>query len=253
MRRHLGDTISALIDIRVSDDQQNPCRRTLDQAACSLKHGNARAFGTDQRAGHVEAVFRKKKIQVVSRNPARNLRIALSNQIAVLIPQRFQSGVNPASPAAFPNDCVQFLIAGLTYFHSQAIVCQDLQFLDVVIRLPRHDRVHATRVVTNHSAQSATVMRSGIRSEGQVVLLSGVAQMVENYTGCTRATRRAGSTSKISAMYLEKSSTTATLQHCPAREVPPPRQRMGALNSRASVIAATTSSASRGSTTPIGT
>src|SRR5947209_16372332 len=26
-------------------------------------------------------------------------------------------------------------------------------------------------------------MRSGIRSEGQVVLLSGVAQMVENYTG----------------------------------------------------------------------
>ena len=183
MRHDLGHMIGALVNVGVSNNQQNPCRRTLDQAACSLKHGNARAFGTDQRAGHVEAVFRKKKIQVVSRNPARNLRIALSNQIAVLIPQRFQSGVNPASPAAFPNDCVQFLIAGLTYFHSQAIVCQDLQFLDVVIRLPRHDRVHATRVVTNHSAQSATVMRSGIRSEGQVVLLSGVAQMVENYTG----------------------------------------------------------------------
>src|SRR5438876_7626672 len=183
MRHDLWHMIGALIDLGIGDDQQNPCRRTLDQAACSLKHGNARAFGTDQRAGYVEALFRKKKIQVVSRTPARNLRIALSNQIAVLIPQRFQSGVNPASPAAFPNDCVQFLIAGLTYFHSQAIVCQDLQFLDVVIRLPRHDRVHATRVVTNHSAQSATVMRSGIRSEGQVVLLSGVAQMVENYTG----------------------------------------------------------------------
>ena len=28
-------------------------------------------------------------------------------------------------------------------------------------------------------------------------------------------------------MYFEKSSTTATLQHCPARLVPPPRARIG--------------------------
>ena len=33
-------------------------------------------------------------------------------------------------------------------------------------------------------------------------------------------------------MYFVKSRTTATLQHCPASDVPPPRQRMGALNSR---------------------
>ena len=29
-------------------------------------------------------------------------------------------------------------------------------------------------------------------------------------------------------IYFEKSSTTATLQHCPARLVPPPRERTGA-------------------------
>ena len=33
-------------------------------------------------------------------------------------------------------------------------------------------------------------------------------------------------------MYLVKSRTTATLQHCPASEVPPPRQSKGAPNSR---------------------
>ena len=54
-------------------------------------------------------------------------------------------------------------------------------------------------------------------------------------------------------MYLEKSSTTATLQHWPASEVPPPRQSRGAPNSRQTEIAARTSSASRGRTTPMGT
>ena len=53
-------------------------------------------------------------------------------------------------------------------------------------------------------------------------------------------------------MYFVKSRTTATLQHCPASDVPPPRQRMGALNSRQVAIAARTSSLSRGITTPIG-
>src|SRR5262249_2778448 len=56
----------------------------------------------------------------------------------------------------------------------------------------------------------------------------------------------------IPDMYLLKSSTTATLQHCPAREVPQPRGSRGALNSRQGATAASTSSTSRGMTTPIG-
>ena len=53
-------------------------------------------------------------------------------------------------------------------------------------------------------------------------------------------------------MYFEKSITTATLQHCPASEVPPPRARIGAPNFRASATVAMTSSALRGNTTPMG-
>src|ERR1700733_11654124 len=54
-------------------------------------------------------------------------------------------------------------------------------------------------------------------------------------------------------MYLEKSMTTATLQHCPERLVPPPRERTGAPSSRQAATVATTSASSRGRTRPIGT
>jgi len=70
--------------------------------------------------------------------------------------------------------------------------------------------------------------------------------------GWTRAVRASGSTSRISRMCLEWSTTTATLQVWPARLVPQPRGRTGAPCSRQAATAATTSSASRGSTTPIG-
>ena len=53
-------------------------------------------------------------------------------------------------------------------------------------------------------------------------------------------------------MYFVKSSTTATLQHWPARLVPAPRGSTGASNARHAATAAITSSASRGTTRPIG-
>ena len=53
-------------------------------------------------------------------------------------------------------------------------------------------------------------------------------------------------------MYLLKSKITATLQHCPARLVPAPRASTGAPYLRHAATAATTSSASRGTTRPIG-
>jgi hypothetical protein len=49
------------------------------------------------------------------------------------------------------------------------------------------------------------------------------------------------------------SRTTATLQACPARLVPAPRPSSGAPKRRQAATAASTSSASAGKTTPIGT
>ena len=42
--------------------------------------------------------------------------------------------------------------------------------------------MHAAGVVTDHAAESAAVMRSRVGSEGEVMFLSGVPQMIENHT-----------------------------------------------------------------------
>jgi len=71
--------------------------------------------------------------------------------------------------------------------------------------------------------------------------------------GWTRACRRRGSSATTAFMYFEKSKTTAWLTVWPARPVPQPRPSTGAPCSRQAARAAATSSASRGTTTPIGT
>ena len=70
--------------------------------------------------------------------------------------------------------------------------------------------------------------------------------------GCTRAVRASGSIATI-AFIREKSSTTAVLTAWPAIDVRAPTGSSGTSCSRQTAIAAATSSASRGVTTPIGT
>ena len=53
--------------------------------------------------------------------------------------------------------------------------------------------------------------------------------------------------------YLDQSMTTASLVHCPARLVPPPRDSSGTSCSWQTATAATAASTVRGTTTPIGT
>ena len=71
--------------------------------------------------------------------------------------------------------------------------------------------------------------------------------------GWTRASFVAGSIERTWLRYFDQSITTATLQQPPVRLVPPPRERIGAPCARQTATVATTSSTSRGITTPIGT
>ncbi len=71
--------------------------------------------------------------------------------------------------------------------------------------------------------------------------------------GSTTHTRRPVSTESSRLQNLLQSSTTAALQHWPARLVPPPRESSGTSNSRHTATASTAASGVRGSTTPIGT
>jgi hypothetical protein len=70
--------------------------------------------------------------------------------------------------------------------------------------------------------------------------------------GCTRAIRRAASTARIARRWRDVSITTARLVVWPARLVAAPRKVMGAPSRRHVRIAASTSSASSGQTTPSG-
>ena len=70
--------------------------------------------------------------------------------------------------------------------------------------------------------------------------------------GCTIAARPPGSTEMTSWQYLVQSMTTASLQHWPARLVPPPLDSTGTLKSRQTCTAAAAASAVFGTTTPIG-
>ena len=71
--------------------------------------------------------------------------------------------------------------------------------------------------------------------------------------GSTMHVFASGSTELTRRQYLDQSITTATLQVCPARLVPPPRDTTGAPCSRQTATAATPASMVRGTTTPIGT
>src|SRR5579862_3583209 len=71
--------------------------------------------------------------------------------------------------------------------------------------------------------------------------------------GSTRAQRSRVFTSSTPCMYFDQSSTMATLQHWPARLVPPPRDRTGAPYLRQAATVCTTSSLDLGATTPMGT
>ena len=81
----LGNMIGTLVNVGIGEDQQNPFGRAFHEAASGFKNGDAGAFGADERAGYMEAVFRKKIIQVVAGDAAGDFGKALPDQIAVLI------------------------------------------------------------------------------------------------------------------------------------------------------------------------
>ena len=89
--------------------------------------------------------------------------------------------------------------------------------------------MRAARVVADHAAERAAAVRGRIGSERELMRLGGVAQRIEHDARLdARESRWTGSISRIRFMYFVKSSTTATLQHWPARLVPAPRGRTGA-------------------------
>ena len=134
-------------------------------------------------ARHVKAAFGEQVVEVVSGNAARNIRKLAADLLAVAVGDGFESSVDFGAASAFANEAVEVVRAGRADVHALAAVSEDLQRLDIVVRLARHDRVHAAGVVADHASERAAVVGSGIGREGEMVLLGRRAKTVEDDAG----------------------------------------------------------------------
>ena len=183
MLHDLRDVVGAEIDIGPSDDEQHPRRRTLDEAASRFENRDASAFGADESARHVKAAFGEQVVEVVSGNAARNVGKLAADLLAVAVGEGLEAGVDFGAAAAFANEAVEVVCAGRADVHALAAVGEDLKRLDVVVRLARHDRVHAAGIVADHAPERAAVVSSGIGREGEVVLLGRARRLIEDDAG----------------------------------------------------------------------
>ena len=99
------------------------------------------------------------------------------------------------------------------------------------------------------------VIVAGFEAEvpGQAAAARVEDVQVDPGVGQQAAVRACGSTDATPWQYLDQSTTTAALQDCPARLVPPPRETTGTPCWRHTVTAVTPASTVRGTTTPTGT
>ena len=96
-----------------------------------------------------------------------------------------------------------------------AVIGEDVELLDIVRGAPGHHRMHAAGIVAEHAAERVVVVRRRVGAEGQMMLLGGVAQLVEHAAGLDRREARARDRFEMMLFrYFEKSISTATLQPC---------------------------------------
>ena len=95
----------------------------------------------------------------------------------------------------------------------------------------------AARVVADHPAKAAVIVGGRIRPPGQPVVAfanSRVAQFIAHRSGQNPRPALSVSTSRTPCIYFDQSMTTATLQHWPAKLVPPAARKKRRAKSPAS-------------------
>ena len=144
---------------------------------------NARAFCPHQRPRQMESVFRQEFIEIVAGDPARNSGISFTHLRGVSVANFRQPPVNLGATAALAKNHLEIAGARAAHFHPGAVIKQDIEFLDVIDGLTSHQRVGAARVVSDHSAQGATAVRSRVGREGEPMRFGLGAQNVQHYPG----------------------------------------------------------------------
>jgi hypothetical protein len=72
---------------------------------------------------------------------------------------------------------LQLRLARSTNAHPKPVISEDIEFFDVINRFSAHHGMRAARVVPDHSAEGTVLVSCRIRSEGEVVALSGIIEV----------------------------------------------------------------------------
>ena len=168
------------VDVRVPEDDEHARRRAPDETHLRREHEGARAFGADERARHVEPVLGEEPRQVVAGDAAGNRGIARPDERREPLRERAELPVDLGAAAALRDDARELVRRGLPDRQQSPVARDDLELVDVLVRLPGHDGVHAARVVSDHAAERAARVRRGVRSEREAVALGRVPQVVQD-------------------------------------------------------------------------
>jgi hypothetical protein len=142
--------------------------------------GGAGALGADQRAGDVEAVFVEQLVEVVAGDAAGNAGKFLADERGSSGRGDGEAGVDLADAAAGADEGFELGGAGAADGHARAVVENNVERFDVVDHFAGQQAVDAATVVADHAAEGAAGVRRGVGGVGQVVELGGLAQAVED-------------------------------------------------------------------------
>ena len=131
----------------------------------------------------MKAILGEQFVEVVAGDAARDAGKLLTDQVGVAIAQARQSGVDRPFASSGADDAPEFIGRSVADGHTRPVVENDVEGLDVVDCLSAEEAMHAAAVVADHAAEGATGVSRRIGCVGQVVLLGGVAQAVENDAG----------------------------------------------------------------------
>ena len=136
----------------------------------------------------MESVFRQQRREVVAGDAPRDVGELMANEILVALLEAFQPAIGLRAWSTLTNDALIFIVRCGADAHARAAVRQHLERVDVVRgRRPRpvevrQDGMNTARVVADHSAQRAPLVRPRIRSERHSMRVRRVAQVVEPHT-----------------------------------------------------------------------
>src|SRR5689334_533845 len=104
------DIVCGGIDIFVTKHQGCALLWPVHKTDFGGKNNDAGAFRTNERTRDVESALGKKLVKTVARDAARNVGIALADQISVSITQGAKAGINLCTAATSTDDLLKFSI-----------------------------------------------------------------------------------------------------------------------------------------------